>query len=226
MTPVPVIAIDGPTASGKGTIAQRVADALGFHYLDSGALYRLVAWQALHDGIEPDDAGVVERLASNLEPVFERGRILLGTADVTDAIRSEEVSRAASRVAIHSGVRQSLLALQRSRRRPPGLVADGRDMGTVVFPDALLKVYLTASVEARSERRYKQLIEKGFPANIHTLAQELRARDRRDTERAAAPLKPAQDAYQLDSSELSIDEVVNQVLRWYSERSEKRPAGG
>lgn len=222
MSAVPVIAIDGPTASGKGTIAQRVADALGFRYLDSGALYRLVAWQVLQSRSDPDDAGSAARLAAGMDPRFEGGRILLDGEDVTDAIRREEVSQIASRVAVHPGVRQALLKLQRSRCQPPGLVADGRDMGTVVFPDAKLKVYLTASVEARADRRHKQLIEKGFSSNIATLAQELRARDQRDSERAASPLKPADDAYQLDSSELTIDEVVAQVLRWYAEKSEEK----
>lgn len=226
MKSVPVIAIDGPTASGKGTIAQKVAEELGFHYLDSGALYRLVAWRVLQNRVAPDDAGAVERLAATMNPHFDRGRISLDEGDVTDAIRGEEVSSVASRIAVHPGVRHCLLQLQRARRRKPGLVADGRDMGTVVFPDACLKVYLTASVAARSERRYKQLIEKGFPANMLDLSQELRARDQRDSERAAAPLKPAEDAYQLDSSELTIEEVVNQVLRWYSEKAAERPAGG
>jgi CMP/dCMP kinase len=225
MTGAPVIAIDGPTASGKGTIAQRVADALGFHYLDSGALYRLVALQVLQRRVDPDDADAVERLASTMNPQFEGGRIGLGGIDVTDDIRREDVSAVASRIAVHPGVRKCLLQLQRARRKAPGLVADGRDMGTVVFPEACLKVYLTASVAARSERRYKQLIEKGFPANMLDLSQELHARDLRDSERAAAPLKPAEDAYQLDSSELTIDEVVNQVLRWYSEKAAERPGG-
>jgi cytidylate kinase len=218
--PAPVIAIDGPTASGKGTIAERVARALGFGYLDSGALYRLVAWQALRRHVGTADEQGLASLAASMEPRFADGRIELDGVDVTDAIRHEDVSRAASQVAIHPKVRQALLDLQRSRRQPPGLVADGRDMGTVVFPDATLKVYLTASVEARAERRYKQLIEKGFPANIATLSQELRARDARDSGRTASPLKPADDAYQLDSSGLTIEEVVNQVLDWYAKRDE------
>lgn len=218
MNPAPVIAIDGPTASGKGTIAQRVAESLGFRYLDSGALYRLVALAVLRDGSDPDDAGQAARVAAGMDPRFEGGRIRLGGSDVTDAIRGEEVSQAASRVAVHPEVRRALLELQRSQRQAPGLVADGRDMGTVVFPDAALKVYLTASVAARAARRHKQLIEKGFPSNIDTLAQELRARDQRDSERAAAPLRPAEDAYRLDSSELTIDEVVAQVLSWYAEK--------
>ena len=218
--PVPVIAIDGPTASGKGTIAERVARALGFHYLDSGALYRLVAWRAMQRNVDAADAAALVRLAASMDPIFADGRIELDGLDVTDAIRREEVSRNASLVAVHPGVRQALLELQRARRRAPGLVADGRDMGTVVFPDATLKVYLTASVEARAERRYKQLIEKGFPANIATLSQELRARDARDAGRTASPLKPAEDAYQLDSSGLTIEEVVALVLDWYAKRDE------
>lgn len=217
---VPVITIDGPTASGKGTIAERVARAIGFRYLDSGALYRLVAWRALRRGVDSADEPAVAELAATMEPQFAGGRVELDGTDVTDAIRHEEVSRAASQVAVHPRVRQALLDLQRSRRQPPGLVADGRDMGTVVFPDATLKVYLTATVEARADRRYKQLIEKGFPANIATLSQELRARDQRDSERTASPLKPAEDAYQLDSSDLTIDEVVAQVLEWYARRDE------
>ena len=218
--PVPVIAIDGPTASGKGTIAERVARALGFHYLDSGALYRLVAWRAMQRNVDAADAAALVRLAASMDPIFADGRIELDGLDVTEAIRREEVSRAASLVAVHPGVRQALLELQRARRRAPGLVADGRDMGTVVFPDATLKVYLTASVDARAERRHKQLIEKGFPANIATLSQELRARDARDAGRTASPLKLAEDAYQLDSSGLTIEEVVAKVLDWYAKRDE------
>lgn len=217
---VPVIAIDGPTASGKGTIAERVARALGFRYLDSGALYRLVAWRALDRGVDTDDEAAVAGLAASMEPEFTNGRIKLDGQDVTEAIRREEVSRAASQIAVHPRVRQALLELQRSRRQAPGLVADGRDMGTVVFPDATLKVYLTASVDARAERRYKQLIDKGIPANILTLSQELRARDQRDSERTASPLKPAEDAYQLDSSALTIEEVTAQLLDWYAKSDE------
>lgn len=217
---IPVIAIDGPTASGKGTIAERVARALGFRYLDSGALYRLVAWRALARGVDTDDEAAVAGLAASMEPEFTGGRIELDGQDITEAIRREEVSRAASQIAVHPRVRQALLELQRSRRQAPGLVADGRDMGTVVFPDATLKVYLTASVDARAERRYKQLIDKGFPANIAVLSQELRARDQRDSERTASPLKPAEDAYQLDSSALTIEEVTAQVLDWYAKSDE------
>ena len=222
----PVIAIDGPTASGKGTIAQRIAGRLGFHYLDSGALYRLLAWRALRRGVDAGDEGGLTGLASTLQPRFEAGRILLDGEDVTDAIRAEAISQSASRVAVHPAVRRALLDLQRRCRAAPGLVADGRDMGTVVFPDATLKVYLTASVAARAERRHKQLIEKGFSTNISDLSQDLEARDRRDAERSAAPLRPAEDAYQLDSSGLTIDEVVAQILDWYAGRQPPAPGPG
>jgi cytidylate kinase len=211
----PVIAVDGPTASGKGTIAQRVAQALGFHYLDSGALYRLVALRALETGVDPDDAAHLAELAQALQPQFEGGRIRLDGRDLTDEIRAEAVGRFASRVAVHPQVRTALLKAQRSFRRPPGLVADGRDMGTVVFPDARLKVFLTASVEERAARRHKQLVEKGISVNIRDLAQDLQARDERDSSRSAAPLRPAQDARLLDSSGLSIEQVVDRVLGWY-----------
>jgi len=214
----PVIAIDGPTASGKGTIAQRIAGQLGFHYLDSGALYRLLAWRALRRGVAAGDEVGLTGLAASLQPRFNAGRIVLDGVDVTDAIRAEDISQTASRVAVHPAVRQALLELQRRCRATPGLVADGRDMGTVVFPDATLKVFLTASVAARAERRHKQLIEKGFSTNISDLSQDLEARDRRDAERSVAPLRPAEDAYQLDSSGLTIDEVVAQILNWYAGR--------
>ena len=222
MSDVPVVAIDGPTASGKGTIAQRVADALGFNYLDSGALYRLVALRALQEGIGTDDADRVSAVASAITPEFAGGRVTLDGKDVTDAIRSEEVSQFASRIAVISGVRQALLDWQRSQRRAPGLVADGRDMGTVVFPEANPKIFLTASVPARADRRYKQLMEKGFSANIPSLSREqvrldIEARDLRDAQRAASPLKPAEDAHRIDSSELSVDEVVALVLDWYAQ---------
>ena len=209
----PVIAIDGPTASGKGTVAQRVAAALGFHYLDSGALYRLVALQALRSGTSADDAEALATIAAGLAPRFS-DRIVLDGDDVTDAIRREEVGLMASKIAVHPALRAALLDLQHRFRQAPGLVADGRDMGTVVFPDATLKVFLTASVEARAERRHKQLSEKGIPSNIALLLQDLRERDARDSRRAAAPLKPAEGAKLLDSSGLTIDEVVKRILRW------------
>jgi cytidylate kinase len=212
---IPVITIDGPTASGKGTVAERVAQALGFHLLDSGALYRLVALRALQTRTPPDDGMRLAQLALALEPRFGGGRTELDGRDVTDAIRTEEVSKLASQVAVHPAVRSALLDMQRAARKPPGLVADGRDMGTVVFPAADLKVFLTASVEARAERRHKQLIEKGLASNIATLLADLRARDERDANRATAPLKPAEDAYLLDSSDLTIEEVVATILGWY-----------
>lgn len=212
--PVPVIAIDGPTASGKGTVAQRVAAVLGFHYLDSGALYRLVALQALRSGTAPDDAPALAAIAAGLRPHFT-DRIALDGEDVTDAIRQEEVGVMASKIAVHPALRAALLELQHRCRQAPGLVADGRDMGTVVFPDAATKVFLTASVEARADRRHKQLREKGISANLAALLQDLRERDARDANRAAAPLKPAEDARRLDSSSLTIDEVVDRVVRWH-----------
>lgn len=218
MDPAPVIAIDGPTASGKGTVAQRIAAALGWHYLDSGALYRLVALRALETGVEAGDAPALADLARRLRPSFDGDRIGLDGRDVSREIRREDVGALASRIAVHPALRAALLDLQRSFRRSPGLVADGRDMGTVVFPDAGLKVFLTASVEARAERRHKQLSEKGFPSNITVLLQDLRARDERDSSRVAAPLKPAEGARQLDSSDRSIEQVVSQILRWHGER--------
>ena len=218
MNSAPVITIDGPTASGKGTVAQRVAAALGWHYLDSGALYRLVALRAVETGVSGDRALALAELARRLQPEFVGGRICVGGRDVSDDIRREDVGVMASRIAVHPPLRAALMDLQKSFRRLPGLVADGRDMGTVVFPDAQLKVFLTASVEARAERRHKQLSEKGFPSNITLLLQDLRARDERDSRRSAAPLRPAEDALQLDSSGLAIEQVVAQILRWHGER--------
>lgn len=206
---VPVIAIDGPSASGKGTVASRVAAALGFHYLESGALYRLVA---LAGGVDPAGA------AAGLNVVFRNGLIILSGQDVTDAVRSEAVGVRASEIAGLAPVRSALLERQRAFRRPPGLVADGRDMGTVVFPDAVVKVFLTASAQARAQRRYKQLIDKGNSANLATLSRALEERDQRDATRTVAPLKPAADAVSVDSSALTIDEVVDQVLKRYRER--------
>jgi cytidylate kinase len=225
MNNVPVITIDGPTASGKGTIAQRVADALRFNYLDSGALYRLVAWRALQEAVSADDGDRLSAVAAAIAPRFAGGRISMDGQDVTAAIRTEEISQFASRIAAFSGVRSALLKLQRSQRRPPGLVADGRDMGTVVFPEARPKIYLTASVAARADRRYKQLIEKGFSASITPLSQEqvrreIEARDQRDMQRAASPLKPAEDAHLIDSSQLTVGEVVALVLNWYAQSQE------
>jgi CMP/dCMP kinase len=212
---IPVIAIDGPSASGKGTIAERVAEALGFHVLDSGALYRLTALHAMRRGADLSDENTVAALASALPAEFRAGEIWLDGENATQAIRAEAVGEGASKVAALPKVRQALLARQRAYAQPPGLVADGRDMGTVVFPHAVTKVFLTASPEARAERRYKQLIEKGNPANLAALVRDMRARDERDTQRAAAPLKPAPDALLLDSTRLNIEQVVDAVLEQY-----------
>ncbi len=212
---VPVIAIDGPTASGKGTVAQRVADALGWHYLDSGALYRLTALAARRAGVALDDEAALAGLAANLPVEFSGGRMLLAGNEVTDAIRAEAVGEAASRIAVLGALRAALLDRQRDFRRAPGLVADGRDMASVVFPDASLKVFLAASAEARAERRYKQLIEKGFSANLKDLLSDLRARDARDAGRTHAPLVAAEGAVVLDSTPLTVAQTVQAVLgRW------------
>ncbi len=210
----PVIAIDGPSASGKGTVAARVAQQLGFHYLDSGALYRLVALAALRAGVALDDEPALAQLAARLPASFEAGRILLAGEEVSEAIRSEECSTGASRVAAFVRVRQALLARQHAYRQPPGLVAEGRDMGSVVFARAALKVFLTASVEARAERRYKQLIEKGMSVNMSALLQDLRERDARDSARAAAPLQRGADAELLDTTDITVDEAVKQIVEW------------
>ena len=214
---IPVITLDGPAASGKGTIAERVAQALGFHYLDSGALYRIATLNALKKGVPLDDAAALTAAAEQLAPRFEGGRILLDGEDVTTAIRSEEVSAATSRVAVVPGVRAALYALQKNAARLPGLVADGRDMGTVVFPDAPLKVFMTASARVRAERRYRQLIGRGETADLEALTRDLEERDRRDSQRATAPLRPAEDAKVLDTSEMGIEEVVKKVLLWWDE---------
>lgn len=218
-TGVPVIAIDGPTASGKGTVAQRVAQALGWHYLDSGALYRIAALRALRAMVALDDGPALAALARSLEPRFSMDRILLDDDDITDMIRAEAVGDAASRIAAEPLLRAALVDLQRAARRAPGLVADGRDMGTVIFPDARLKVFLTASAESRAARRYKQLIDKGFSANIVDLLRDLEARDARDMQRSSAPLKPAEGALVIDSTGLSIEETVRAVLDAYLRRS-------
>ncbi|XQM32167.1 (d)CMP kinase [Burkholderia gladioli] len=217
--PTPVITIDGPTASGKGTVAALVAAHLGFHLLDSGALYRLAALASQRYGIEPDDEAGLAKLVNDLHITFREGCAQLDGVDVSDQIRAEAVGNRASAIAVHGGVRAALVARQRAFRKTPGLVADGRDMGTVIFPDAVLKVFLTASVEARAARRYKQLMQKGFSANIDNLLQDLRERDARDSNRAASPLKPAEGAKLLDTSGLTIEQAVEQVLAWYREAS-------
>lgn len=217
---IPVICIDGPTASGKGTVAAAVAQRLGYRFLDSGAMYRITALAALRAGlaISPEHEARIAALAQTLPVRFEGGRVWLGSDDVTEAIRTEEAGMNASRVSALPAVRGALVDLQHSFQRLPGLVADGRDMGTVIFPDAPLKVYLTASAACRAERRYKQLISKGFSASIADLRADLEARDARDSTRSVAPLKPAQDALVLDNSDLTIEQAVEKVLAWWQER--------
>ena len=216
---IPVIAIDGPSASGKGTVAERVAHALGFHYLDSGALYRLVALAAQRAGVDIADEPRVAELARDLEVRFESGEIYLAGQPVTEAIRDEAVSTAASHVAALPAVRAALLERQHRFREAPGLVADGRDMASVVFPAADLKIFLTASVDTRAERRHKQLMDKGIAASIRTLSLDLRERDARDAARPVAPLKQMPDARLLDTTNMSVDAAVTQVLQWYRESS-------
>ena len=205
---VPIIAVDGPSGVGKGTLSQKLVERLGFHFLDSGAIYRSLAWGVLHRGINPDDVETVAALARSLPVRFDQGRVWFEDADITSLIRTEEVAAMASKVAAIPAVREALLARQRAFAQPPGLVADGRDMGTVVFPDAQVKLFLDASAEVRAQRRYNQLISQGVDANIDQIVRDIRARDERDRNRAVAPLKPAEDAVVIDTSHLSIDEVV------------------
>jgi cytidylate kinase len=212
----PVIAIDGPSASGKGTVAKLVAQRLGFNFLDSGALYRAVALAALKAGVGLDDEAALARVAAALDISFDGDKIHMNQELVTDAIRSERISASTSEVAALPAVRQALLKRQRAFRQPPGLVADGRDMGAVVFPDAVLKIYLTADAAERTRRRYKQLIEKGMDANMATLLQDIRQRDERDSARATAPLQKSDDASLLDTTKLSIAATVEQVLARYA----------
>jgi len=214
--PVPVLTVDGPSGSGKGTVGVRIAQQLGWHFLDSGALYRLVGLAATRAGTSFADEAGVAQLARNMDVSFRIAgsgevRALLAGADVGDEIRTEDAGSWASQVATSPGVRAALLERQREFRRSPGLVADGRDMGTTVFPEATLKIYLTASPEIRAQRRYKQLMDKGFDVNLPRLLDEIRSRDARDAGREASPLKPAADAVVIDTSELSIDEVVTRI---------------
>ena len=219
---IPVICIDGPTASGKGTLSSLVAQRLGYHYLDSGALYRVTAYAALQAGfsLEPANEAAIAAMAEKLPVRFDGDKVLLNEQDVTDAIRSEEGGMNASKVSTLPAVRVALVALQHSFQRLPGLLADGRDMGTVIFPGAPLKVFLTASAAKRADRRYKQLISKGFQAKIADLRADLEARDLRDSSRSVAPLKPAQDAMLLDNSDLGIEQSVSQVLDWWQSKQD------
>ena len=213
---IPVITIDGPSGVGKGTVSSRVAQILGWHFLDSGAMYRAAALAVLEAHTPLDAAADVAAKAHALDLRFaDAGRVFQGDRDISAPIRAEAVGEVASRIAALPAVRAALLSKQRGFRQAPGLVADGRDMGTTIFPDADLKVFLTASAEVRAERRYKQLKQKGVDANLPRLLGEIRERDRRDSERPVSPLKPAPDACLLDTSTLSIDEVVDQVIRWW-----------
>jgi cytidylate kinase len=212
---IPVIAIDGPSASGKGTVADKVANALCFNYLDSGALYRIVAYAAIKNNIAWNDAALLGELAESLAIQFKDGNIILNGDNVTEAVRSEEMSRGASEVAIHKEVRMALLELQHSFRHAPGLVADGRDMASVVFTDAKLKIFLTATAEVRAERRYKQLVNKGMQADYTKILADLQQRDLRDSQRTTSPLIQATEALFLDTTHLSIDQAVEFVLKAY-----------
>lgn len=214
-----VITIDGPTASGKGTVAQEVAKKLKFHYLDSGALYRLVALASQEAKIAGDDGAGLAKLAEKLEIAFEQNEVWLNKKQVTQLIRTETIGNLASVIALHAELRSALIDKQRAFLQEPGLVADGRDMGTVIFPDALLKIFLSASIQVRAARRYQQLNENGISASMSSLLQTIEARDMRDMSREIAPLKPAEDSYVIDSSELSVEQVVEQICAQYVQRT-------
>ncbi|MCG8022379.1 MAG: (d)CMP kinase [Candidatus Thiodiazotropha endolucinida] len=209
----PVITVDGPSGSGKGTLAQRIAEALGWHFLDSGAIYRVLGLMVERAGIGGENVDKITDMAKSMPLSFDQGRVLLDGEDVSRIIRTETIGNAASKVAALPQVREALLAWQRNYARSPGLVADGRDMGTVVFPQAKVKIFLTASAEERAQRRYKQLKEKGVGVNLARLTEEIRERDERDSKRAVAPLVASESAYQLDSTAMTIDEVYGQAMQ-------------
>jgi CMP/dCMP kinase len=221
---IPVIAIDGPSASGKGSVAERVAAKLGFHYLDSGALYRIVALAAYNKQIPWNDGAALGAMLPSLQIAFNNGEILVDHENVFDAIRSPAISSGASQVAVHPEVRKALLELQHRFRKAPGLVADGRDMASVVFKDAQLKIFLTASVEERANRRYKQLIQQNIVADYDTILQDLKERDERDRTRASAPLMQTKEAILLDTDNRNIDEAVNFVVKAYQTYQQKHNA--
>ena len=214
---IPVIAVDGPSASGKGTVAQLVADKLGFGYLDSGALYRVVAYAASLHNIAWHDAEAVAACARGLDIQFRNGQVYLNNVDISEAIRTEEMGKGASQVAVHAPVRAALVDVQHHFRQAPGLVADGRDMGTVIFPDAILKIFLTATTETRADRRYKQLVGKGLPADYDSILRDLQERDARDKGRASAPLVMAEDAILLETDHLTISQAVDTILQNYAQ---------
>ena len=218
---IQVIAVDGPSASGKGTVAQLVADALGFGYLDSGALYRVVAFAARQNKIDWGNAEAVAACARTLDIQFKNEQVYLNGQDISENIRTEEMGKGASQVAVHAPLRAALVDLQHHFRQAPGLVADGRDMGTVIFPDAQLKVFLTASTEVRAQRRYQQLLSKNQPANYEKILLDLQERDARDKGRSSAPLMMAQDAILLETDNLGISEAVNIVLQNFQHKIHK-----
>ncbi|MEW8101908.1 MAG: (d)CMP kinase [Candidatus Thiodiazotropha endolucinida] len=213
MDRAPVITVDGPSGSGKGTLAQRIAEALGWHFLDSGAIYRVLGLMVERAGISGENVDKITVMAKSMPLSFDQGRVLLDGEDVSRSIRTETIGNAASKVAAIPQVREALLTWQRNYARSPGLVADGRDMGTVVFPQAKVKIFLTASAEERAQRRYKQLKEKGLSVNLARLTEEIRERDERDSKRAVAPLVASESAYQLDSTAMTIDEVYGQAMQ-------------
>lgn len=220
---VPVITIDGPSGSGKGTISQMLAERLGWHLLDSGAVYRALAWLAGERGIDPDNTDALVALAADMEITFLPGeggipRVQINGEEASDHLRTEQTGNLASQIAPNPRVREALLQKQHDFRRPPGLVADGRDMGTTVFPTATLKIFLTASAEVRAKRRHKQLKEKGFDVNLADLLGEIRERDERDSGRKASPLKPAADAIRVDTSDMTIEQVIDQIDGLYQQR--------